>query len=160
MAEAGEVAEGHEHRIEILVNDGPVTVKGREQTGLRIKEAAIHQNVPIKRDFALSVERGGKLEHVGDDERIRVHSHEKFVAAAREHRIELFVNDKPVIVEGHKQTGLSVKEAAIAQKVQIQLDFILSIERGGGKTELVGDDQTIDVHKHERFLAIPHDDNS
>lgn len=50
--------------------------------------------------------------------------------------------------------------AAIAQGVQIQPDFVLSIERGGGKTELIGDDQSIRVHKGERFLAIPNDDNS
>jgi hypothetical protein len=37
---------------------------------------------------------------------------------------------------------------------------VLSIERGGGKTELIGDDQRIEVHKGERFLAIPNDDNS
>ena len=77
-----------------------------------------------------------------------------------EPRIEILVNEMPVHLEGRKQTGLSIKEAAIHQKVPIELDFVLSIERGGGKTELVGDDQKIEVHKHERFLAIPNDDNS
>ena len=37
---------------------------------------------------------------------------------------------------------------------------MLSIERGGGKTDLVGDDQFIEVHPNERFLAIENDDNS
>jgi hypothetical protein len=77
-----------------------------------------------------------------------------------EKRIDVLVNEKPVVLEGRSQTGESVKQAAIHQHVSIQLDFVLSIERGGGRTELVGDDQKIEVHEHERFLAIPNDDNS
>lgn len=75
-------------------------------------------------------------------------------------RIEVLVNEKIVILEKADQTGLSIKQAAIAQGVAIQLDFVLSIERGHGKTELIGDNQHIKVHKHDRFLAIPNDDNS
>lgn len=74
--------------------------------------------------------------------------------------ITILVNEKPVTVDDPKQTGMSIKQAAIAQGVQIQPDFVLSIERGSGKTELIGDDQAIRVHKSERFLAIPNDDNS
>jgi len=74
--------------------------------------------------------------------------------------IPILVNEKAVVLGGVRQTGLSIKQAAIAQGVQIQTDFVLSIERGGGKTELIGDDQKIEVHKGDRFLAIPNDDNS
>ncbi len=162
MAEhEGGTGNGQEHRIEILVNELPVHVEGRKQTGLSIKEAAIRQNVPIERNFELIVERGeGRAEDVADDQEIEVQGGERFVAVHHEHRIEILVNEKPVHVEGRRQTGLSVKEAAIQQKVPIERDFVLSIERGGGKTELVGDDQRIKVHKGERFLAIPNDDNS
>lgn len=79
---------------------------------------------------------------------------------ARDRKIEVLVNEKSVVLKDQDQTGLSIKEAAIAQGVGIQPDFVLSIERGGGKTELVGDDDHIKVHPHERFLAIPNDDNS
>jgi predicted nuclease with TOPRIM domain len=75
--------------------------------------------------------------------------------------IEVLVNDKyKVSLLGNKQTGLSIKQAAIAQHVPIQLDFVLSIELGGGKTEIIGNDQPIKVKKGDRFLAIPDDDNS
>jgi multiubiquitin len=152
---------GREHRIRILVNELPVHLESPKQSGLSIKEAAISQNVPIEKNFELILERGeGKTEHIEDDQEIEVHDGERFVAVRHDHKIEILVNEKPVYVEGHKQTGLSVKEAAIAQKVPIERDFVLSIERGGGKTELVGDDQKIVVHKHERFLAIQNDDNS
>jgi predicted nuclease with TOPRIM domain len=77
------------------------------------------------------------------------------------HPIEVVINDKyKITLLGKKQTGLSVKEAAIAQKVPIQVDFVLSIELGGGKTEIIGNDQPIEVKKGDRFLAIPDDDNS
>jgi predicted RNase H-like nuclease (RuvC/YqgF family) len=75
--------------------------------------------------------------------------------------IDVVFNDKyPVVMEGRKQTGLSLKQAAIAQKVPIQLDFVLSLELQGGKTELIGDTDHIKVKKGDRFLAIPNDDNS
>ena len=75
-------------------------------------------------------------------------------------KIDITVNDKPVVLEGTKQTGASVKKAAIEQDVSIKEDFVLSIELGGGKTQLVGDDEEIEVRDGERFLAIENDDNS
>jgi len=75
--------------------------------------------------------------------------------------IDVVFNEKyPVKIHGTKQTGLSLKQAAIDQKVPIQLDFVLSIELGGGKTELIGDNDLVKVKEGDRFLAIPNDDNS
>ena len=75
-------------------------------------------------------------------------------------KVDVTVNEKPVVLDGAKQTGGSVKKAAIEQDVQIKEDFVLSIELDGGKTQLVGDDDEIEVHDGERFLAIENDDNS
>ena len=75
-------------------------------------------------------------------------------------KIEVSVNDKPVVLEGSKQTGESIKKAAVDQGVNIKEDFVLSIELGGGKTRLLGDDESIEVHPDDRFLAIENDDNS
>ena len=75
-------------------------------------------------------------------------------------KVSVTVNDKPVVLEGTKQTGASVKKAAIEQDVTIKAEFVLSIELGGGKTKLVGDHEEIEVHDGERFLAIENDDNS
>lgn len=74
--------------------------------------------------------------------------------------VEIFVNEKPVVVRGRKQTGASIKAAAIAQGVEIQPNFVLSLELGGGRTKLVGDDEKINVKPGMRFLAIANDDNS
>ena len=75
-------------------------------------------------------------------------------------KVEIALNDKPVVLDGPKQTGESIKKTAIEQGANIQQDFVLSIELGGGKTRLVGDDEFIEVNPGERFLAIENDDNS
>ena len=75
-------------------------------------------------------------------------------------KVDVTVNDKPVVLIGVKQTGASIKKAAIDDHVNIKEDFVLSIELGGGKTKLVGDDEYIEVHDGQRFLAIENDDNS
>ncbi len=81
-------------------------------------------------------------------------------AAGRGHLVEITVNTNPVSIEGPKATGLQIKEAAIAQGDQIQLDFVLYEELGGGRTKTVGDGDTVTVHKGSTFTAIANDDNS
>jgi hypothetical protein len=77
-----------------------------------------------------------------------------------EHLVEISVNRKPVTVPGPKQTGLQIKEAAIAQGVQIQLGFQLSEELGDHKTKIIGDTDSATVHKGSSFVAVAGDDNS
>jgi hypothetical protein len=64
-----------------------------------------------------------------------------------------------VTVHGTRQTGLSIKEAAIAQGVPIQMDFLLS-RKHGPKFQPVGDDEHIRVHDGDEFRALDGDDNS
>ncbi|AWK09969.1 MULTISPECIES: multiubiquitin domain-containing protein [Streptomyces] len=67
--------------VTITVNNQPVILPGREFTGLGIKQAAIAQGVPIDTGFQLSVKQGnGRYEVVDDDEQIRVHPNQEFLA--------------------------------------------------------------------------------
>lgn len=70
------------------------------------------------------------------------------------------VNTRPVTVEGPRTTGGLVKQAAIAQGVQIGPEFILTMELGGGRTRTVGDDEVITVTPKTAFIANAGDDNS
>lgn len=80
--------------------------------------------------------------------------------APRPHRlVEITVNKKDVRVQGPRATGLAIKEAAIAQGVQIQLDFQLA-EIRGHERHIVGDAEEVRVHEHARFVATAGDDNS
>ena len=76
------------------------------------------------------------------------------------HQIQIFVNGKPVTVHEKELEGLKIKEAAIAQGVQIQLDFVLFEDLSNGKQVIVKDEQIVKVHEHQRFEAITNDDNS
>ncbi len=81
-------------------------------------------------------------------------------AGHHRHPIEITVNEKPVTVDGPRVTGVVIKEAAIAQGVQIQLDFVLYEEIGPGHTKTIGNDDVVTVHKGSKFTAIDNDDNS
>lgn len=74
--------------------------------------------------------------------------------------LEITVNNRPVQVQDKRLTGLEIKEAAIAQGVPIQIDFVLSehLERGG--TRIVGDTDEVKVNKRSKFTAVAGDDNS
>ena len=148
-------------RVEVMVNNKPVTLEGARQTGSNLKRAAIRQGVEIAMDFLLIVEPfDGQKRVVRNDEEIVVHDGLRFISIEKDKRVEVTVNDHPVVLEGVRQTGLSVKRAAIQQNVQIEESFVLSIELGGGRTKLVGDEEEIVVQNGERFLAIENDDNS
>lgn len=81
-------------------------------------------------------------------------------AAVAERTVTITVNEQPVTVDGPRLTGRQIKEAAIAQRVPIGLDFILSEEIAKGKTKIVGDDDLVTVNKNSKFHAVANDDNS
>lgn len=70
------------------------------------------------------------------------------------------VNNQPVTVRGPRLTGLEIKQAAIAQGIQIQPDFVLSKLLPNGKSRIIGDDDVVTVNKNTNFRAIANDDNS
>lgn len=73
--------------------------------------------------------------------------------------VEITVNKKEVRMDVHRATGLQIKEAAIAQGVQIELDFQLALVHGHER-RIIGDADTVELHKHEKFVATASDDNS
>ena len=74
-------------------------------------------------------------------------------------KIAVTVNRRRVKITGARQTGRSVKEAAAAQGVPIQLDFLLS-RKEGKKFKPVADDQQFTVREDDEFRAVDGDDNS
>jgi hypothetical protein len=74
--------------------------------------------------------------------------------------VEFHVNEKNVRMEGHDHTGLQIKEAAKAQGVKIELDFLLYLLRHQQPNKLIGDDEEVHVTHESKFHAIADDDNS
>jgi Multiubiquitin len=79
----------------------------------------------------------------------------------KDHEVTVEVNRKPVVLADKTVTGLEVKEAAIAQEVTIQLDFILVREaEHGHPAEQIDDDREIKVDKHTKFSCNDGDDDA
>ncbi len=76
------------------------------------------------------------------------------------HLVDIVVNNRPVQVAGPKATGLEIKEAAIAQGVQIDASFQLSEKVGEHKTKVIDNADTVTLHEGAVFVAIADDDNS
>lgn len=73
--------------------------------------------------------------------------------------VTISVNNRPVKIEGPRVSGMQIKQAAIAQGVEIQLDFQLA-EIKHGEQHIIGDDDYVAVNKHSEFVATAGDDNS
>ena len=73
--------------------------------------------------------------------------------------IVIEVNRKPVSMDVRRATGSEIKSAAIAQGVQIEMDFLLAVRRHG-RTDPIKDKQEVRLHQGECFVANAADDNS
>ncbi len=77
-----------------------------------------------------------------DDDQIvdlAVQGVERFYFRPIEQTVEILVNTKSVRIMRGEHTGLQIKEAAIAQGVRIKLDFVLTLHKAGGQTQIIGD---------------------
>lgn len=74
-------------------------------------------------------------------------------------QVKILVNNHSVTVSGPTVTGLEVKEAAIAFKVEIDLNFQLALVKNK-KRRIIGDDDVVRVEAGTTFIATAPDDNS
>ncbi|QJW85544.1 hypothetical protein HK414_26425 [Ramlibacter terrae] len=75
-------------------------------------------------------------------------------------QVTVEVNGNAVVLEEKVMTGPEIKQAAIAQQVQIQPDFVLQLQRPNGEYDPIGDHEEVKVHKGMDFTCIAPDDNS
>jgi hypothetical protein len=80
--------------------------------------------------------------------------------AAHPSTVTVTVNTKPVDLPKRRVTGLEIKQAAIAQGVNIQADFVLFRVKEHGKRDPIRDDEKVEPHRGDEFEAVPGDDNS
>ena len=73
--------QARDRTVTVTVNDQPVVLEDRHQTGAEIKASAIAAGVPIQHDFVLSeVRPNGKQRIIVDDERVNVKDGDAFWA--------------------------------------------------------------------------------
>lgn len=67
------------------------------------------------------------------------------------HLAAVLVNDQPVKLLGHQETGREIKTAAIEQGVNIQLDFVLEEILGDGSHRVIDNDEKVALKDGLRF---------
>lgn len=72
-------------------------------------------------------------------------------------QVDIFVNDKPVVLRQKIATGRHIKESAIQQGVHIHLEDQLWEELEDGAMKPVADDQEVSLRHHHHFTATPHE---
>lgn len=163
MNPAADDQEQDKKPIAVHVNTKAVELKSHKVTGEEIKQAAIDQGVEIHLDFELTEEAHGEhpARRIRDDEEITVSDHSEFLAEEKHHPVTVTVNTKAVELPARRVTGLEIKEAAIAQGVEIKLDFELTWEAHDGEPDQnVTDAQKITVNKHSAFSAVNNEEDS
>ena len=74
--------------------------------------------------------------------------------------VTIEVNDHKVEMPAGPATGLEIKQAAIKQGVNIQVNFVLQVQLPNGSSKVIGDNDKVPLTEHLSFTAIAADDNS
>ena len=74
--------------------------------------------------------------------------------------VTIEVNGHKVEMPAGPATGLEIKEAAIKQDVNVQVNFVLQVELPNGSSKVIGDEDKVPLTEHLAFTAIAPDDNS
>jgi hypothetical protein len=122
------------------------------------EDLTINTHERIEKINIVENEKGEQIEVVTEDDVIDVTIKDRH----HEHpvKIEVRVNQQPVIFHKHQANGAEIKSTAITQGVQIEQDFNLFEKREGEPNKQIADDDVIKLHPHQKFLAVAPDDNS
>jgi hypothetical protein len=82
------------------------------------------------------------------------HSTSNEPAGAKPKPVEIEVNNKPVEMPSHSETGLAIKAAA-----GVPAEFTLYHKHGKELTE-IADEQIVELHHKEKFIAVSGQDVS
>ena len=74
--------------------------------------------------------------------------------------VTIEVNDHKVEMPAGPATGLEIKEAAMKQDVNIEVNFVLQVQLPNGSSRVIGDEDKVQLTEHLAFTAIAPDDNS
>lgn len=140
-------------KLKITIDSESYTTRDDDQEGAALVRLAGLD--PASYDIA-KVKANGELHVYRDGEVIDLADGEKFVTVV----FGVEINDKFVELGKRKQTGATLKRAAISSGVRIEADFVLSKVLASGEQKVIPDDHEITVKYRDDFWAVPGDDNS
>lgn len=142
-------------KLAFVANDRwEVTIVPR-QTGTTLRGLfGLSERVELLRDH-----ESPRDEPIGDDQVIEFADGPVFIA--RSSTITVKVNNRPVEFTKRKVTGLEFKQTAIAQKVPIDVGFVLyRVNPDGGLGASIDDSETVVLKECDEFRCVAPDDNS
>ena len=128
--------------VTIYINDNPLTLEKGRYTSADLKAKGA-----IPQEEAFYRVSGHELHELHDGQTIEVHAEEWFVSHA--HILTIFINEKPVRLAKGTYTGATLKLRGAVPAGDI-LYRIHAHER-----TVIADDESVDVHEHERFVSVP-----
>lgn len=142
------------NRLKITINDQTYTTRDDDQEAAALMRLAGVN--PAKYDLAKE-RKNGELKVYADDKVIDLEDGDEFVTVI----FGVKVNGKLVTLDGRRQTGASIKIAAVeAQVPEVEVDWVLSAVQANGEQKIVPDDTHLKVKYNDEFWAVPGDDNS
>lgn len=139
-----------------------VDLRGYEWGASIIAEAELRGYAGLTEDHIFTLDRTDtpdKLIEDGSDIDFNDRGAERLKVVARP-MVTVKVNNKPVTLRFGWHTGAEIKAAAIAQGVEIRLDFTLDEEKPDGDTQVIGDDDPTFISGGEVFGAVDHHEDS
>ena len=142
-------------KLAFVVDDAWEVTIEPNQTGHSLKRLmGLPDHAKLFRDYQSPVDQP-----IGDDERIYFRDGPVFTA--KHFSLTIKVNNNKVTVEKRRMSGLEIKQAAIAQGVNIKVGFVLyPLDKDGNLGAAIPDDKVILLRDCDAFRCVDADDNS
>ncbi|MFA5263920.1 MAG: hypothetical protein WC378_08825 [Opitutaceae bacterium] len=142
-------------KLAFVVDDAWEASVNPHQTGHSLKRLmGLPDGAKLMRDFESPIDQP-----ITDDEKVIFQDGPVFTV--KDFSLTIKVNNNKVTVGKRRMTGLEIKQAAIAEKVKIEISFVLyQLDKDGNLGPAIADDKIIVLHHCDAFRCVAPDDNS
>ena len=142
-------------KLAFVVDDAWEVTVIPDQTGHSLKRLfGLPDHAKLFRDFESPIDQP-----IADEEKIYFRDGAVFIA--KHFSLTIKVNNNNVTVDRRRLSGFEIKQAAIAQKVRIEITFVLyALDKDGNLGAAIPDDKIVLLREGDAFRCIAPDDNS
>lgn len=142
-------------KLAFVLDDAWEITVNPHQTGHSIKRLmGLPDDAKLMRDFESPIDQP-----IADDEKVAFQDGPVFTV--KDFSLTIKVNNNAVTVAKRRMTGLEIKQAAIDQKVKIEITFVLyQLDKDGNLGPAIADNKIVVLHDCDAFRCVAPDDNS
>jgi hypothetical protein len=142
-------------KLAFIVDDAWEVTVNSNQTGHSLKRlVGLPDNAKLLRDFESPIDQP-----IADHEKVVFQDGPVFTA--KSFSLTIKVNNNDVSVTKRRMSGLEIKQAAIDQKVKIEVGFVLyPLDKDGNLGPAIPDGKIVLLHECASFRCVAPDDNS